>query len=93
MIFFLSVASTATNFVLERQLGLIERSYLAGLFIIIKKKKVESGNYFINQIRCQNARIIIESIAYLHNPHVYTSHYSYGSIVYFFKGNICFFVK
>ncbi len=31
VIFFLSVASTASNYVLERQLGLIERSYLAGV--------------------------------------------------------------
>jgi len=34
VIFFLSVASTASNYVLERQLGLIERSYLAGGKII-----------------------------------------------------------
>lgn len=31
VIFFLSVASTASNYVFERQLGLIERSYLAGV--------------------------------------------------------------
>ncbi len=31
VIFFLSVASTASNYVLERQLGLVERSYLAGV--------------------------------------------------------------
>lgn len=30
VIFFMSVAATASNFVLERQLGLIERSYLIG---------------------------------------------------------------
>jgi ABC-type multidrug transport system permease subunit len=34
VIFFLSVASTASNYVIERQLGLIERSYLAGVKII-----------------------------------------------------------
>lgn len=34
VIFFLSVASTASNYVLERQLGLIERSHLAGAKII-----------------------------------------------------------
>jgi len=34
VIFFLSVASTASNYVLERQLGLIERSHLAGVKII-----------------------------------------------------------
>lgn len=34
VIFFLSVASTASNYVLERQLGLIERSHLAGVRII-----------------------------------------------------------
>ncbi len=30
VIFFLSVAATASNFVLERRLGLLERSYLSG---------------------------------------------------------------
>ncbi len=31
VIFFMSVASTASNFVLERRLGLLERSYLSGV--------------------------------------------------------------
>lgn len=31
VIFFMSVASTASNFVLERRLGLSERSYLSGV--------------------------------------------------------------
>ena len=31
VVFFMSVASTASNFVAERRLGLTERSFLAGM--------------------------------------------------------------
>ena len=53
VIFFLSVASTATNFVLERQLGLIERSYLAGLLLFSKKIRLKVKIYLffkLNQV-------------------------------------------
>ena len=34
VVFFMSVAATAVNFVTERRLGLIERSFLAGIYNI-----------------------------------------------------------